>query len=327
MNKITGTSLQISLLLLLVACNTAPTSMQTPATEPSSSQSSNPEPFSTEVQIPTEPIITPLPTSITVPNSVAETEAIVKEFLVAWDAHDPDKLSSFYAEDVMSFDATAGSESFNKGTIDGVLHSSYVNGAFGVKLNSFFVSDDGRFAASIGIFSEKDDSGKLISKPYVSLLEIKGDKIIWVYDYYGGCLSESLLLQTIPATANQPAASNLVDEIKSMIERWEAAYNTRDSQTFLAFYSDQAENTDVIAPEWRVLTKKALEQETTLKFSSEKFKSELDTFFVSANGHFVAIQGTYKDQKTVKIPMVIILEIENNKIIKQNNYLVYVEVF
>jgi ketosteroid isomerase-like protein len=63
------------------------------------------------------------------------------------------------------------------------------------------------------------------------------------------------------------------------------------------------------------------------KFSDEKFKSKLNRFFVSADGHFAAVQGIYDDAKTMSTPMVILIEVKDGKIIKQYDYLVYVEIF
>ncbi len=327
MLKIVRFLLQFALLLSLFACITAPNQVKETTTEQQPSLTDTSLTTGIATQSPVEPTVLPSPAATTAPISVAQTEATMKEFLSAWASYDPDKISAFYADDVKSYDATAGGVPFSKGDIIGVLHSGHLKSDFDVKLNSFFVSDDGHFAATIGAFTERDTSGEMIPKPYVSLLEFRGNEIIWVYDYYGGWLSETFPLQSFPPSANQPAESKKVDKVRSTIEKWTAAYNARDVESFLSFYSDQAEIIDVIAPEWRTLTKKTLEQDVTPKFNSDKFKSNLDTNFISADGSFVAVQGIYKDAKTVKTPMVIILEVENGLIIKQTDYLIYKEVF
>jgi ketosteroid isomerase-like protein len=160
------------------------------------------------------------------------------------------------------------------------------------------------------------------------LLEIEEGKIIRVYDYYGGLMSETLPLQVIPDSASQAASSDqVVVDTKAMITDWEKAFNNKDQEAFLSFYADQAKYTQVIAPEWRVFTKEPLSQDVLSKFSSEKFVSMLDTFFISADGHYAAIQGTYDDAKTFETPMVILLKVENGKIIEQYDYLIYKAVF
>lgn len=83
--------------------------------------------------------------------------------------------------------------------------------------------------------------------------------------------------------------------------------------------------TDVIDPQWRIYSKPELELELAAQFASPEFKSTLGNFFVSADGHFAAVQGVYKDQKTANIPMVILLDMENGKIVDQLNYMVYLE--
>jgi ketosteroid isomerase-like protein len=254
---------------------------------------------------------------------VLETKKLVKGFAAAWASHDPDKLLSYYSENVKSYDATAYGMTFDYSTLNNVLHSDYLNGAFDVKIASFLVSGDGRFAATVGTFAEKDGSGKFVPKPYVSFLEVNQDKIVWVYDYYGGSASEALPLQEIPDTANQPAlSSQIVPETEAIITEWEKAYNGRDNQAFISFYADETKYTQVIAPEWRVFTKDRLSQDVKTRFSSEKFNSKLNNFFVSADGHYVAVQGTYTDAKVSEIPMAILLKIENGKIIEQYDYLI-----
>jgi len=93
----------------------------------------------------------------------------------------------------------------------------------------------------------------------------------------------------------------------------------------MSFYADQARYTQVIAPEWRVFTKDTQIQDVTSKFNSEKFNSKLKNFFVSADGHYVAVQGIYDDAKADEIQMVILLEVKNGKIIEQYDYLVYID--
>jgi hypothetical protein len=286
-----------------------------PAVDPASATLVSPSPTMPPTLLPPSPTVTP-------PPALASAD-LMRGYIAALDALKTDKLVAYYSKDVAVHDADSGSITFNISTVNTAFRSYLANGTFLWKLNSFFVSADGRFAATLGSFSEKDGTGKFVPKPSVSLFELKDGKIVWEYDYYGGAHSETLSLEDIPASANQPAPASTVNQTQVLVSRWEEAYNSRDSAAYLSAYTDQAKVTEVIAPEWRVLDRVALEQDVATKFGAEKFKSRLEAFFVSADSRFAAIQGVYKDEKTVNIPMVIILEVEDGKIIWQNNYLGY----
>jgi ketosteroid isomerase-like protein len=304
--------------LLLAACN--PPIAPSPSPTPSASLAPS-TPTSSVTRTSAPPTLTPTP-------SVTATDQLIKGFAAAWAADDPDRLLSYYSTDVKSYDSTSGGLIYGYWTIDSVLHLDWANGAFVVNIPSYFVSYDGRFAATLGTFSQKDSSGAYILTPYVSLVEVSGDKLVWIYDYYGGISEQGLPMQSIPADANQPdATGQVVAATSSMVTAWEAAYNDKDTEAFLFFYADEAKLTQVIDPEWREFTKNSLEQEMTSQFASEKFVSQLADFFVSADGHFVAVQGTYDDAKTMDTPMVIILEVRDGKIIAEYDYLVYKAVF
>ena len=273
-------------------------------------------------------------TTTTEPDPVVRTAAVVEGFAAAWAAEDPDALSAFYADGVRSYDATAGGAAYNKSTIDSVLHGMWVRGAFEVALTSYFVSSDGRFAATLGTFSEQDESGNLVAKPYASLLAFEDDQIVWVYDYYGGAMSPTEPMPTIPLSTVEPGspeARTAIAEATATIEQWIAAYNNRDGETYLTFYADEARYVDVVSPDSRVMTKDELAADIASHFPRAKFESRLepsfgsvvDSFFVSADGRFAAVQGAYEDEGTIIAkPMVVILELQAGKIVQQHNFIV-----
>jgi len=273
-------------------------------------------------------------TTTTESDPVVRTAAVVEAFAAAWAAEDPDALSAFYADELRSYDATAGGAAFDKSTIDSVLHGMWVRGAFEVALTSYFVSSDGRFAATLGTFSEQDESGNLVPKPYASLLAFENDQIVWVYDYYGGALSNTEPMPVISLSTvdpGSPEALSAIAEATATIEQWIAAYNDRDAETFLTFYADEARYVDVVGPDWRIMTKAELAADVASHFPRAEFESRLepsfgsvvDLFFVSADGHFAAAQGAYEDQGTIIAkPMVVILEIQDGAIVRQYNFIV-----
>ncbi|HVP21333.1 MAG TPA: nuclear transport factor 2 family protein [Anaerolineaceae bacterium] len=309
-------NLRFFVVILLIAAILAACSSSTtvaPTAVPPTPTSPTPTPANTSTS--------PPQTRTATPNPVPGTVALVKGWFAAFAAHNPDQIVSFYSKDIQEYDATFASNSYmNYSAIDGFYHVEYMTGSFNLNPDSsktsFFVSDDGRFVATLSIWTDVEGS-----KPDVSLLEFKDGKIIWQYDYYGRMPANTSDLQTIPASANQPAPANLVDQTRATIMQWQAAYNSRNAQAYLSSYADQAEYTDATSAQWRVLSRTGLEKEIAASFTDPEFKSKLDTFFVSANGRYAAVQGVYKDAKTVDIPMVVILEIENGKIINQHNYL------
>ncbi len=250
--------------------------------------------------------------------AVETTAAQVKGWSAALNARDPDRIVSFYSPDAVGYDATFSPGFFqNYGAINGFYHSEFAS--FDWKPKSFFVSGDGQFAASLGIYTDVNGTA-----PDVILLEFKSGKIVKDTRYYGGAAGHPLPVQAIPDSASQPDPSNAA-RTNAALTAWKAAFTNRDIKSFLSFYAGQAHYIDVIDPQWRVFSKSELDKEMAARFDSSNFKSTLGNFFVSANGHFAAVQGVYRDQKTANITMVIILEVENSKIIGQYNYLLYLE--
>lgn len=304
----------LSLFLILAACRRTSTQ---PPTRPTVMPAVITQ---TAAAVSIDSSLRPSPTA----QSVADIAALVKAFAATWDARDPQKLLAFYSPGVKSYDAAGKGQGIDYQAIQGVLNTELVNGVFSVKFDSFFISDDARFAVMIGTFTQQVGGGKAQTQPYVSLLEFQYGLIIRVLDYYGGTSSKGLPMQTIPTTANQPASSSqAIADVKSMIGKWETAYNSRDIQTYLSCYADKAQYTQVVSPDWQVFTKSKLSQEVTSDFSNKAFKSSLSSSVVSADGHYAAVQGLYTNEKTANTPMISILEIEGGKIIQQYDYLLY----
>ena len=77
----------------------------------------------------------------------------------------------------------------------------------------------------------------------------------------------------------------------------------------------------MIAPEWSVLTKGAFSEFVTDRFGRPTFQSTLKDFFISPDGRFAAVQGTYDDEGVSEKPMVILLELQDGKILREYDYL------
>jgi ketosteroid isomerase-like protein len=254
------------------------------------------------------------------PSPAIKTVELVRGFLAAYDARDAEKLITYYSQDARAYDAGFPETAYYFSDIENVFRYNFAQGGFSFTNISFFTSDDGNFAALLGIYSEGNIVDAEHSNPSIILLQFKEGKITWEFDGYGGKGDGPLPPMTIPESANQPASARIVDQTKAAIEKWKTAHNSRNAQEFLSLYTEQVEYKDIISPAWRALTRKTLEEEVNANFNDRQYQSQLESFFVSPNGRFAAARGTYQDQKTPSIPMIVILEIENGMIIKQYNY-------
>jgi ketosteroid isomerase-like protein len=294
--------------------------------------------ISTTPSITASPATTPPATSD--PVQVARTESVVKALTATWNnawsaKRDRDGLSSFFADDVIYHDAT----------IDGVITKSDMDAmgqdptwwkSFRLKLKSSVVSPDGRFAATLGRIALRDDAGKLPWQPAASVMAIANGKVVWEYDYYGGEPGKSGQTEpmlTLPHGAAAPETAGAQAKIAgttATIKRWVAAFNDRDVARFLSCYADNARYVDVVSPRWRVMDKGQLAADVASRFPSSEFTSKLQPepgspmdpgFFVSADGRYAAVQGTYLDRGLPDgKPMLVILELRAGQIIQQYNF-------
>ncbi len=315
-------------LLALAACGGSPKSSSTASsTTPSAAAS---------------PATTPPAASD--PAQVARTESVVRQLMTSWNnawsaKKDRRALSSLYADDVQYYDAAETYYALiTKSDIDAMIQSPEWWKAFRLTLKSSFVSADGRFAAILGRIALRDESGDLPWQPAASVLAVANDKIVWECDHYGG---QGVAGQTTPTLAvssgavapGSPAAKTAIAEATATIEQWLAAYNGRDAASFLSFYAEDARYVDLVSPKWRVMTKSQLAADVASRFSRDEFQSKLErplgsamdsAYFVSSDGRFAAVQGTYADEiaggRLVDRPMLVILELRAGQIIRQYNY-------
>ncbi|MCX6363436.1 MAG: hypothetical protein NTW58_04570 [Actinobacteria bacterium] len=274
------------------------------------------------------------------PAQVARTESVVKALMATWNNEwsankDRQALSPFFADDVMYYDAT----------IDGVITKSDLDAmsqdpgwwkTFRLTQKSSFVSADGRFAATLGAIAIRDESGDLPWQPAVSVLAVASDKIVWEYDYFGGEPGKAKQTEPMPSIARSavapgsPAAETAIAEATAAISKWLSAFNGRNATFFLSSYADKATYVDVVSPRWRVMTKSQLAADVASRFPRSEFASKLEpepgsptdeAFFVSADGRFAAVQGSYEDTGTDGAkPMLVILELRAGQIIRQYNF-------
>jgi ketosteroid isomerase-like protein len=277
------------------------------------------------------------------PAQVARTESVVRALMTAWNTawsakRDRRAQSSLYADDVQYYDAAAIDTVITKSDMDAMSQDPAWWKAFRVTLRSSFVSADGRFAATLGKIAYRDASGDLPWQPAVSVHAVANDKIVWECDYYGGepgVAGQTTPMHAIPSGAvapGSPAAKTAIAGATATISKWRSAFNGRDAASFLTSYADKAMYVDVVSPRWRVMTKSQLAADVASSFPRSEFASKLEpepgspvdaASFVSADGRFAAVQGTYADEiagRLVDQPMLVILELRAGQIIRQYNF-------
>ena len=313
--------------LVLAACGGSPTSGSTASTTTPSTTAS--------------PATTP---AVADPAQAARTESVVKALMTAWNnawsaSRDRRGLSSLFADDVQYYDAAAIDTVITKSDIDAMGQDPDWWKSFRVTLRSSFVSSDGRFAATLGKIAYRDASGDLPWQPAVSVHAVANDKIVWECDYYGGALGMAGQTAPMPSIARSAvapesaAAKTAITESTATISKWLSAFNGRNAASFLSFYADGARYVDVVSPRWRVMTKSRLAADVASRLPRSAFASKLEpepgspagaAYFVSADGRFAAVQGTYADEiaggTRVDEPMLVILKLRAGQIIQQYNF-------
>jgi ketosteroid isomerase-like protein len=129
----------------------------------------------------------------------------------------------------------------------------------------------------------------------------------------------------IPTPTPDPAKETGV-----LVQGYIDAYHALDADKFMSYFADDATYFDTALKDIGVYTRAALDRSVHSTFSAaisaegKGFKVEINSFFVSPDGKFAALEGTYYDfnkfGRQVPMPMVIILEFRDGKIIRETDY-------
>jgi ketosteroid isomerase-like protein len=262
---------------------------------------------------------------------VENASSVAGKYFDSWIDEDPDALSSVLSDDLIGFDASMPGWSYNKKSSEDMLRNPNFWTQFVVYPGTWIISHDGNFAA---VSTVMDFIGKTIEKvPNAHIIAIKDDQVYFAYDYYGAGMSEiEPLLIFEPSTVDigSAEAEALVQQATDTVKKWQSAYNNRNSEEYLSCYSEDVLYIDLSSPEWRVMTKAELIKDTSARFSRSEFTSKLEAtesspitegFFISADGHYAVVQGTYNDLDIRSMPMVTYLKIEDGLIVSQYNYM------
>lgn len=268
--------------------------------------------------------------SNTTRTQVENAESIMLKFYTGWVDKDGESLSAMYSDDTIGFDALAPGWSYDKAYVDKMSKSaSYWESINTSDVGTFFVSPDGSFSAHVTITSYTD-KGEF---PLASVYALDNDLISFSYDYYGGSFSDSELLLSFDPRTLDPgsnSAKELVEKSSATMMKWQTAFNNRDVESYLSCFAEDAKYIDVAKSDWRVMNKSDLKLVVNSCFARNDYKSKLEQSsespipngcFVSADGHYAAAQGYYKDTETSTYPMLVFLEFNDGIIVKQYNYM------
>ena len=116
--------------------------------------------------------------------------------------------------------------------------------------------------------------------------------------------------------------SSAEESAATLAAAYAAAYEVKDASAYLSLFSDDADYFDyAVQVHARI---KKLKGELRRSFQREEFDLTFHSSFVSSDGRFAALKGTYSDLARSgdrsSVPLAAILEFQDGKIIKEILY-------
>lgn len=135
-------------------------------------------------------------------------------------------------------------------------------------------------------------------------------------------LSPSPTLTLLPATPTSP-----IPVAENLAETFISTYEAKQASEWLALFSDDALFLDNGNPHAREEGAMYIRDNRTYVkylFSLNHFSMKFSSHFISSDGRFIALSGTYtftgKDGKLASVPIMIILEVQDGMIIREDDY-------
>ncbi len=120
-----------------------------------------------------------------------------------------------------------------------------------------------------------------------------------------------------PTDVLSPASSP-----ESVVADYVSAYQEKDARAYLALFSQDADYVDFAVQVHAKI--RQLKDELASSFAREGFHLVFHSSFVSSDGRFAALQGTYSDSarsgEPASVPIVSILQIAGAKLTKEALY-------
>ena len=127
----------------------------------------------------------------------------------------------------------------------------------------------------------------------------------------------------MPRSLTSPGSASAEARALALATAYASAYEAKDVATYLSLFSADADYFDfAVQVHARI---RSLKEELRRSFRRGEFRLAIHSIFVSSDGGFAALRGTYTDstrsEHAVSVPIVSILEIRNGEI--QKEYLYY----
>ena len=129
------------------------------------------------------------------------------------------------------------------------------------------------------------------------------------------------------ATAPLPPTPSPVAVAESLAQAYMAADDTKDALAYLDLFSDDAVYMDfgnATAREEGVVYVRNSRTYVIYLFGLKNYAMKMNSHFVSADGRFIALAGVYtntgKDGNPASVPVAIILEVKDGKLIREDVY-------
>lgn len=152
---------------------------------------------------------------------------------------------------------------------------------------------------------------------------------------FSAILSMSLLLlvacssmsPAATATPPPPTATAVISVVEDLAQAFISAYEAEQAADYLALFSNEAifmDNSTPYRNDVVAIPMRNSSSEVSHIFKNTNFEMKFNFHFVSRDGRFVALTGTYtntgKDGNLASVPIVIILEVEDGKIMREDQY-------
>jgi ketosteroid isomerase-like protein len=125
-------------------------------------------------------------------------------------------------------------------------------------------------------------------------------------------------------TQSAPELSESPEETRKVVQSWMNAHQSLDADKLMSCYAEDVVYLNVVIKDFGTVTYDGLNKSIRKDFQKDGFRMELVSSFISPDGKFAAIQGTYYDLNSagrqISMPIAIVLEFRDGEIVKETDY-------
>ncbi len=143
------------------------------------------------------------------------------------------------------------------------------------------------------------------------------------------CSTPTNNLQATPSTAamSPETATAAYSIVENLADNFVMAYETENATNYLGLFTYEAIFADNSTPFRSYVTAELVRNSGNYVnnlFKNTNFRLKFSSHIVSRDGRFIALTGTYtktgKDGNLASVPIVIVLEVKDGKIIREDQY-------